>query len=100
METMKCLIESMKKEICAAECYYMKALNYKDVQSSISATYVDVASQELDHFMKFYSVANSYLAKKKTEAGDSTPIQMIWEYEHGSMVDDYNELKYKLSKLV
>ena len=100
MEIMKCLIESMKKEICVAECYYMKALDYKDVQSSISATYADVASQELDHFMKFYSVANSYLAKKKAETGDSTPLRMIWEYEHGSMIDDYNELKYKLGKLV
>lgn len=98
MEILKCLIGSMEKEICAADCYYSKSLAYKDIHSQLSSTYAEVASQELDHFMKFYTAANSYLTKKKAEGVDITAHQMLWEYEHEKLLDDYNELKYKIVK--
>lgn len=98
METLKCLIESMGKELCAAKCYYMKAIQHKDTMQQISNTYIEVASQELDHFMKFYSVVNTYLSRRKSEGADMSVAETVWDYEHTKLLDEYNELKYKISK--
>lgn len=99
MEALKCLIESMEKELCAAKCYYMKSIHHKDSTQQISNTYSEIASQELEHFTKFYSATNTYINRKKSEGADISVIDAIWEYEHTKLLDEYNELKYKISKV-
>lgn len=99
MDTIKCLIESMDKELCAAKCYYMKAIQHKDTMQQISNTYIEVASQELEHFMKFYSSVNTYIGRRKSEGSDTSAADAVWDYEHVKLLDEYNELKYKISKV-
>lgn len=99
MKHLKCLIESMYMELEAAECYYWKALNFKDDNPQIAQVYIDVAAQELTHCDKFHSSAVS-LINKFLSTSKEVPVSMkeIWEFEHARIIEEYDELKYKISK--
>lgn len=99
MKEIKCLVESMKMELDAADCYYKKALSMKESYPQVATVYIEVASQELAHCDKFHVSAVSLINKRKM-SGETVPeaMQAIWDYEHQNIMEDYDELKYKITK--
>jgi rubrerythrin len=95
-----CIIESMRKELDAAECYYAKGIYYKDEQMNVATVYFDIATQELEHFNKFHALGVSVLTRMKNEGSSEIDTEkIIWDYEHDKLIRIYEELKYKISKL-
>lgn len=101
MKVIKCLVKSMYCELDTADKYYRNAIEYKDDQPTIAQTYIDIASQELQHCEKFHTAVVALISKQKS-TGIEIPEAMkaIWEYEHTKIIEYYDELKYKISKFV
>ena len=99
MKVIKCLIESMYMELEAAECYYHKAVKYKEDYPQLASTYIEIANQELQHCDKFHAQAVTQITKyKQTSEEVPEAMKAVWDYEHQCIVEDYDELRYKISK--
>ena len=94
MNIVKCLIDSMWKELEAANLYYHKILEIKDVSPQIASKYLEVASQELSHFDKFKNSLISNMQKIQEEHDKE-----IWEYENCKLSSWFDELRYKINKI-
>ena len=99
-KVIKHLIDSMYMELDAAECYYYRALKIKDGHPQVAIMYNEIASQELIHCEKFHKLAEDLITKSKQNGTEiSESVEAIWEYEHLKIIDCYEEIKYKISKL-
>lgn len=99
MNQIKTLIKSMYMELKAADCYYEKAIKFKEDYPQLASVYIEIASQELTHCDKFHSAAVSLINKyKSTNKEVPESMQAIWEFEHTCIIEEYDELKYKISK--
>lgn len=100
MKCIKHLIKAMYLELDAAKTYYEEAIRFKEILPSLSSTYIEVASQELMHYDKFYSQCNNIINKYKSEDGgkeDINSILIIWQYENDKIIKIYDELRYKIN---
>lgn len=97
---LKCILKSMKMELEAAECYYKKGTCYRGEYINVASVYFDVAAQELEHFNKFNNLGNNLISRMKNDNSENfDECKIIWDYEHNELIQRYDELKYKISKL-
>lgn len=98
MGTIKKLIDAMHCELDTAKKYYRKSLELKETYPQVASVFNEIARQELEHCNKFSATASSVLSRMKTNGEDTAKAEVIWDYEHASIVAEYDELKYKLTK--
>lgn len=88
MEIIKCLAEYIEEELHDAEKYAKAALHQKGTDRDLCQTFEDLARQELSHSDKLHAQAVRLINAKKA-AGVTAPASMeiIYNWEHGKMID-------------
>ena len=99
MKQIQDLVDAMQKEIDTANCYYNRAVSVREEYPTLANTYIDIASQELNHSDKFHTMAINLISKQKA-LGKPVPesMQAVWDYLHQKIIEQYDEIKYKISK--
>ena len=98
MKVIKELVEMIEEEVCGAEQYAKKAMQYKDEDKLLADNYAKMAEVELQHVDLLHAqvvrIIKSWEAK-----GNTAPPEMtaIWQWEHGKAVDHIARVKVMLN---
>ena len=98
MKEIKDIVKQIREELEAAERYAKEAAKLKDVRSTDSSTYAELARQELGHVDSLHKMAVRMIEKEK-ERGQQVPpaMQAVWDWEHEQMIDRVGKIKTLLS---
>lgn len=98
MKIIKNLVEDIEEELEGAEHYAKLATQYKDEDRELADTYAKLANVELEHVDALHGQAVR-LIKAQKAAGVETPapMQAVWDWEHGKMVDTTARIKTMLT---
>lgn len=98
MKIIKQMVEDIQEELEGAEHYAKLATQYKDEDRALADTYAKLAGVELDHVDALHAQAVR-LIKDQQAAGVKTPapMQAVWDWEHGKMVDTTARIKTMLA---
>lgn len=98
MKIIKCLVEDIQEELEGAEHYAKLATQYKDEDRELADVYAKLANVELDHVDALHAQAVRMIkAQKAAGAETPAPMQAVWDWEHGKMVDTTARIKTMLS---
>ena len=98
MLIIKHLSEMIQAEIQDAEKYAKHAVSYQDKDPELAAVFFRLANEELVHMDLLHDqvvrIINEYKA-----SGNNPPegMLMIWDYLHGELVRDVNEIREIMS---
>lgn len=99
MREIEKIVDQIHDEIEGAENYYRCAIDYKETNSTIANTYIDLAQVELTHVDKLHSIVVSLINKaKETRKVIPTGMLEIWDWQHKKIVEEVEELKFKINK--
>lgn len=97
MLKIKELICKMDDTLSESNWYAEHARLDKDTFPIIAETYYKLGQEHLNHYMNLHaavvSVINEY---KKTKGEVPQTMSIIYEYEHGKLMEEYDEIKKKL----
>lgn len=98
MKIIKNLVEDIKEELEGAEHYAKLATQYKDEDRALADVYAKLAGVELDHVDALHGQAVRLIKDYKATSGKETPapMQAVWDWEHGKMVDTTARIKTML----
>lgn len=98
MKIIKHLVEDIEEELEGAEHYAKLATQYKDEDRELADTYAKLANVELEHVDALHGQAVRMIKTQKS-AGVETPapMQAVWDWEHGKMVDTTARIKTMLT---
>jgi hypothetical protein len=99
MQEIKILVDQIYEEFEDAEKYFARAKSYKEKNSTIANTYLELSIAELNHIDKLHSIVILLINNVK-DLKKSIPIGMneIWQWEHEKIVEKVEELRFKISK--
>ena len=99
MREIKILVDQIYEEFEDAEKYFACAKSYKEKNSTIANTYLELSVAELNHIDKLHSIVLLLINNVK-ELKKAIPIGMneIWQREHEKIVEKVEELRFKISK--
>lgn len=97
MKEIKELAHQIRDELDVAEEYAKCAVKLKADCPTDSATYAELARDELDHADKLHKMAVRAIDKAKA-GGITVPaaMQTVWDWEHENMVDRMAKIKVML----
>lgn len=91
------IVESIHDETSGAEEYAKMATRYKTDDKALADTYSAMATQELEHVDKLHAqVVRLINAQKSTGKEVPAGMQMVWDWEHGKIVDHVSRIRSML----
>lgn len=91
------IVEAINEETEGAEEYAKMATRYKMDDKVLADSYAAIAAQELEHVDKLHAQVVRIINAQKT-SGKEVPeaMQMVWDWEHGKIVDTVARIKAML----
>ncbi len=98
MEIIKKISTQIREEINDARKYYECAKEVKENYPILASSYIELANAELGHADKLHAQVVLIINKFKSEGNQVPPtMQELYNYLHKQMIDEVEELKYKMS---
>lgn len=98
MKIIKHLVEDIEEELEGAEHYAKLATQYKDEDRELADTYAKLANVELEHVDALHGQAVRMIKAQKASGVETpAPMQAVWDWEHGKMVDTTARIKTMLT---
>ena len=98
MKEIKDIVKQIREELEAADRYAKEAAKIKEVRSTDSSTYAEMARQELGHVDSLHNMAVRMIEKEKALDQQVPPaMQAVWDWEHEQMIDRVARIKSLLS---
>lgn len=97
MKVIQVIIEHMDDTLNEAYDYYKDYVMFKDTNSKVANTSIEMAQTHLNLYNKWHEVVVSLINEYKAK-GNEIPkaMQEIYNYKHAKLVEDYDELNYKV----
>lgn len=101
MIVIKKIIEHMRNTLEEAQDYYEDFILYKEEHPKIAQYALDMAKAHVEMYNKWHDAVVSLISEYKQKNNKEVPIEMkaIWDFEHSILVKDFDELRYKISKV-
>lgn len=92
------IVEFIHDETSGAEEYAKMATRYKMDDKALADSYAAMAAQELEHVDKLHAQVVRIIKEWKAASSQETPasISVIWDWEHGKIVDTVARIKAML----
>ena len=102
METLQMLYKTMMDDMKDGETYLCNSEKLLKTEPELSKYYLDLSAYRLNHFLevhtKFKEIVNKIKADSLTQTDNAD--KMCWQTAHEYFMDKYENLKYKLDKLL
>lgn len=97
MKVIQIIMSHMEDTLEEAHEYYRDYVIFKESQPKMAQTALEMAQTHLNLYTKWHDVVTSIINEQKTK-GKEIPDNMkkIYEYEHERLVEEYDELSYKI----
>lgn len=98
MKIIKNLVEDIEEELEGAEHYAKLATQHKDEDRELADVYAKLANVELEHVEALHGQAVRMIKARKASGVETpAPMQAVWDWEHGKMVDTTARIKTMLT---
>ena len=97
MRAIKVIIDHMHDTLEEAHEYYRDFIIFKESHPKLAQTSLDMAQTHLNLYAKWHEVCTYIIGEYKTK-GKEIPneMQKLYDYEHEKLVEEYDELSYKV----
>jgi hypothetical protein len=99
MKAIQVIIDHMNDTLAEADDYYRDYVIFKDTAPKLASTSLEMAKTHLTLYTKWHEVVVSMINEYK-EKGNTVPaiMQSLYDYEHKKLIEEYDELSYKIKK--
>ena len=98
MKRIKKLVKMIDEELCSAEHYAEKSIEYKiDGSEDLSRKFSKMASEELEHAMVLHEVAVKEIDKASQYVSVPAEMREKWEISHQEYIDKVAKIKSYIS---
>ena len=97
MKVIKVIIDHMNDTLEEAHEYYRDFVIFKDEFPKMAQTSLEMANTHLNLYLKWHEVVVNMINDYKTKNSEiPATMKAIYDYEHKKLVEDYEELNYKV----
>lgn len=97
MQVIKVIIEHMHDTLEEAHEYYRDYVIFKEQHPKAAQTSLEMAQVHLNLYLKWHDVIVSLINDYKAKENEiPETMQKLYNYEHEKLVEEYDELNYKI----
>ena len=99
MKAIQVVIDHMHDTLAEADDYYRDYIMFKDTAPRVASTSLEMAKTHLSLYMKWHEIVVAIITEHKEKGHQVPPImQSLYDYEHKKLVEEFDELSYKIKK--
>ena len=97
MKVIQVTISHMHDTLEEAHEYYRDYIIFKEKYPKFAQTALEMAQNHLNLYTKWHEVVVSLINEYKTKGKDiPETMQKLYDYEHEKLIEEYDELSYKI----
>ena len=97
MRVIQVVVDHMDDTLKEAYSYYKDYIIYKDMHPKVAMTSLEMAQNHLNLYSKWHEVVVALINEHKIKHGDiPKTMQELYDYEHKKLVEDFDEISYKV----
>ena len=97
MKVMQVIIDHMNDTLKEANEYYRDYIVFKDSYPRVAQTSIEMAQTHMSLYNKWHDVIVYIINEYKTKNGELPPVMKeLYDYEHKKLIEEYDELNFKI----
>ena len=97
MKAIQIVIDHMNDTLEEAEEYYRDYVIFKEHHPKVASTALEMAQTHLGLYNRWHEVIVSLINEHKMKSGEiPKTMQELYDYEHKKLIEEYDELNYKI----